>query len=241
MNQGIFITGTDTGIGKTLVAGGLALAMGEHGIDTGVMKPIATGCVRRGKELVSKDTTFLIHASGVTDSPSLITPYRFKTPASPYWAAFLERRKIQVDHILKAFQRLSRNHEILLVEGIGGLLVPITRRLLVIDLVKSLGLPILIVARPSLGTINHSLLSIRQAQTSNVPILGLLYNDAHKRRTSPADQANPSLISLFSHTKHLGTVPHLKRVSVEQNRVEGLAEAFQEIASRIITLLQKRR
>ncbi|HEX9756717.1 MAG TPA: dethiobiotin synthase [Nitrospiria bacterium] len=239
MYKGLFITGTDTGVGKTIVTAGLALALKNTQRNVGVMKPIATGCFKKKEKFESPDTQFLVQASGVTDPLSLITPYCLKTPCSPYWAAKIENRKIRIDRIIDAFSQLSGKHEIVLVEGLGGLMAPITRRILLIDLAKILNLPILIVSRSTLGTINHTLLSIAQAHQRGVPILGLIYNHPQKNKMKLHERVNPRIISSFSKIKNLGTIPYLKDVSVEKRNLKGLKRGFEEMAIEILKNLKK--
>ena len=239
MYKGLFITGTDTGVGKTIITGGIAIALKNKHRDVGVMKPIATGCFKKGGTLESRDTQFLLQASGVKDPLSLLTPYRLKTPCSPYWAAKIENRKIQIKRIMNAFSKLTKKHEIVLVEGIGGLMVPITRGVLLIDLAKLLNLPILIVSRFTLGTLNHTLLSIAQAHQRGIPIFGLIYNHHQKKKMKRLETVSPQIISEFSNIKNFWTLPYLRDVSVEKGNLKGLKQGFGEIASEILKGLKK--
>ncbi len=239
MAKGLIITGTDTGVGKTLVTGGLVKALQARSWDVGVMKPIATGCQSKGKELKSTDTQFLIQASGVKDPPSLITPYMFKAPASPYWAAKVAGRKIHPRRIIESFRSLSKKHDFLLVEGIGGLMVPITRRFLFIDLAKALNLPVIIVSRLTLGTINHSLLSIQIARQRRIPVFGVIYNSTDKAKHTRHERGNPQMISLFSKTKTLGTIPYLGKLSVEKKNMRNLDQTFGGVAQKILREFRK--
>ena len=122
--RGLFITGTDTGVGKTVVAAGLVASLRNSGVDIGVMKPIETGFSLR-----SSDAFFLKRMAGVNDPLENICPYRFKFPLSPYTAAQLEKASIRLDKIRQAYHRLMKRHQAILVEGAGGLLVPITRKI----------------------------------------------------------------------------------------------------------------
>ena len=236
-HQGVFITGTDTGVGKTLVTAGIAQSLRSLKWNIGVMKPIVTGFNPSEKEPVPQDTKYLIQTSESSDPLTLITPYIFETPASPYRAAQLENKNIDMRRIIRSFNKLKQNHDFLLVEGIGGLLVPITRKALVIDLVISLNLPIIIVSRLTLGTINHSLLTIHLAQSRKIPIIGVIYNQTHKVINSPTEASNPMIVSSFSNTRNLGTIPFLKNVSIEKEQTSGLRTAFQGITNNLIKYL----
>ena len=156
--RGLFVTGTDTGVGKTLLACALAAWCRREGLDVGVMKPVATGARamptgrqargRRGAQrLVSDDAIRLAAASDSNDPWALITPVCFREPLAPWTAALRARRTIALEPILAAAQRLQRRHDVLIVEGVGGLLVPLTERLTVADLARRMGLPLVVAAR----------------------------------------------------------------------------------------------
>lgn len=169
------VTGTDTGVGKTVVAGGLAAALRRRGLDAGVMKPVATGA-RRG---VSEDAVLLRKAAGVDDPLSLINPIALAPPLAPSAAA---RRPLDLRPVRAAYRELSRRHDLVVVEGIGGLLVPLRPRWTVAHLAKRLRLPILIVTRARLGTLNHTALTVLAARAFGLEILGLVVNHAEPGR-----------------------------------------------------------
>jgi dethiobiotin synthetase len=182
MNRGVFVTGTDTGVGKTVVACALAAWCREQGIAAGVMKPVATGGAfwREGRagRWVSPDAVGLRRAAGSRDPFSLINPVCFREPVAPWTAARWARRVIRLDAVRRAFERLRRRHEVMIVEGVGGLLVPLGARLTVADLAARLRLPLLIVARPGLGTLNHTLLTLAAARAAGLRVCGIVLNDA---------------------------------------------------------------
>lgn len=197
MHKGLFITGTDTGVGKTAVAGGLAAALRKRGIDVGVFKPVASGG--------TADARFLKAASGIADPVEAIAPVRLAEPLSPNVAAEREGRRLDLEPILSAFARLD--HEYILVEGIGGLLVPLRDDLLVADLAAALGLPLLVVARAGLGTINHTLLTLEAAAARNLNVLGVVYNATQPGSPDAAAQTSPAVIARISGVPSLGTLP----------------------------------
>jgi len=182
------VTGTDTGVGKTIVTAALVHALTIQGMKAGVMKPIETGVPANA----FADSDWLISVTGTPHQPGLITPYRFKTAAAPLVAATAEGVTIDPTRIVSALEELSSRHDCLIVEGIGGVLVPVTEDLLVVDLIRMMGLPALIVARSGLGSINHSLLTVEGLRTRGIPILGFIFNncirpptDADRHRTIP--------------------------------------------------------
>ncbi|MBI4353612.1 MAG: dethiobiotin synthase [Candidatus Omnitrophica bacterium] len=192
---GLFITGTDTGVGKTLIAAGLAAWCRAKGLDVGVMKPIATGGIRRQDQWISPDAMVLARAAGVDDPVSLINPVCFREPLAPYVAAQRAGQSIRWDSIRRASEQLQARHRFLMIEGIGGLLVPLTRRHTVADLIRAFNLPVVIVARRGLGTLNHTLLTVREAQRQKLRMRGVLLNAADPPTRDAglrlAEQTNP--------------------------------------------------
>lgn len=168
MHKGIFVTGTDTGVGKTIVTAGISLALKNKGINVGVMKPISTGGIQ--------DAKFLLNFIGLKDDIRLVNPVSFKNPLAPYVAGKIENRKINKNKIFRAFNKLKKLHEFIVVEGIGGVLVPILKDYFVADLIKDFKLPVIIVSRAGLGTINHTLLTLKILEQRKIKILGLIMN-----------------------------------------------------------------
>jgi dethiobiotin synthetase len=200
--KGLFITGTDTGVGKTIVAAGLTASLANTGMDIGVMKPIETGFSLRSSEAV-----FLKKIAGVKDSLDSICPYRLKHPLSPFTAAKIENVSIRFERIGRAYEGLLQNHQALVVEGAGGLLVPITREKMMADLALYLKLPVLIISRTGLGTINHTLLSVEVARQRGVEVAGVIFNHLGPRR-GLAEKTNPSVIRHFLDVPILGEIPY---------------------------------
>src|SRR5436305_14403039 len=160
MSKGLFVTGTDTGVGKTVVTGLLARILRKQGLRVGVMKPVETGCPREGDQLAPQDALFLRRISGCTAPPEVVTPYAFAEPLAPAIAAELAGCSIELSHIRSCYEQLLTQHDYVLVEGAGGLLVPLTAQHTMHDMAVALGLPILVVACNKLGTINHTALTV---------------------------------------------------------------------------------
>ena len=222
--RGLFITGTDTGVGKTVVACALAAWYRHRGDDVGVMKPVATGGgwlrERNAHRCVSDDARRLVQASGVRDPWSLVNPVCFQEPLAPITAAQRARRPIRLPMILDAFHDLASRHEFVIVEGIGGLFVPLTARLTVAHLAKRLGLPLLLVARVGLGTLNHTLLTLHGAQTMGLTVHGIVMNHVQKPSMDAmarlAQQTNPPMLSSLTSIPLLGVLPFLARAGGSQ-------------------------
>lgn len=213
--RGVFVTGTDTGVGKTLVACALAAWCRAQGLDVGVMKPVATGASRRPggtrPPWVSEDAVRLARASGTADPLSLINPACFREPLAPWTAARRARRAVPVAAILRAFETLRRRHAFLIVEGIGGLRVPLTARWTVVELIRRLRLPVILVARTHLGTLNHTLLSVECLQRAGIPLAGVILNEAPPPPRGPmarlAARTNPAVLARLLRVPVAGPLP----------------------------------
>lgn len=208
-NHGIFVTGTDTGVGKTVVAAGIAAAMRARSIHVGVMKPLHTGCrIVKGK-LRPDDSLLLARAAASDDPVELITPFMFREPAAPYAAAKKHHLVINTGKITDGFNELCRRHDYVIVEGIGGVLVPVTGNCYVADLIKNLKIPALLVTRPDLGSINHTMLSISCLKTKKIHLSGIVISKCTKGRGSFAEKTFQDTIETLSGIPVLGTIPYI--------------------------------
>ena len=172
----LFVTATDTDIGKTYVCAGLAYALKKSGIDVGIMKPFACG-VKQKIGFSSNDLTILTNAAMVDDAEDIINPFFFPIPASPYTAAKNLGVKIDVEHVMECFRKLDEIHDIVLVEGIGGIMTPILKDYAIIDLIKDLMANTIIVTSSKIGTVNHTVLTCNMCKNMNIPIKGLIINN----------------------------------------------------------------
>ncbi len=213
--KGYFITGTDTGMGKTVVTACLATLFKNQGEDVGVMKPIETGVDPECSSSANSDARFLMEVSGTPDALEDICPYRLKIPASPYQAARIEGKEIDPEKILEKFHALQSKHSTMLVEGIGGLMVPITQRYHVADLALQMNLPLIIVSRIQTGTLNHTLLTINAARQHGLKVKGVILNPAEEGALDAIEAEQGSLIEKFSDAPILGTCPYIHGVSSE--------------------------
>jgi len=204
--RGIFITGTDTGVGKTYVGAGLAAALREKGIDVGVMKPAETGCMLRKGVLVPRDALKLIKSGGVDDPLDLVNPYRFRDPLAPAIAAERKGKVIEIRRIAAAFRSLARKHTCMLVEGAGGIMVPLGTGHHYLDLARVLNLPVLVVSRPGLGTINHTLLTVMALRSRRLHIAGIVINHRSKKRPGLAERTGPAVIERLSGVPIIGHI-----------------------------------
>jgi len=221
VSKGIFVTGTDTGVGKTVVAAVLARLLRMRGLSVGVMKPVTSGCRAENGRLVSDDALLLCQAAGV-DCSDDVAPYLLREPVAPAEAARQDGVVIDFARIRAAFDRLAAAHDFVIVEGAGGLMVPLAGGLLVADLARQLGLPLLMVARPGLGTINHTVLSCFAAQQMGLKVAGVVINN-YPDSPGLAERSAPHQIGSLCGAALLGIWPHRDDVD-ELELVEGLAE-----------------
>ena len=216
MTQGIFITGTGTEIGKTVIAGGFAASLKESGTNVGVMKPISTGD--------TADAQFLKHAAQIDDELSLINPISLRHPLAPSVAARIEEKEINLADIESAFGELQGKYDFLIVEGVGGIAVPILDDFLVAHLINTLQLPILIVAQVGLGTLNHTLLTVGFARQFNIQIAGIVLNGLRPEIAGLAEATNPLEIERLTDVPVIGVVPYEKKLGTAYPDLTFLAE-----------------
>lgn len=171
-----FITGTDTGAGKTMCSACVMRALRIRGVEAVYMKPVQTGCEQQDGALMAPDIEFIRHAVGPTGIPAWpdACPYRFRLPASPHLAAAQENTHIEMCRIMESFYRLQEMYPSIIVEGAGGVLVPLNERDTMLDVMKHMGLPVLITCRAGLGTLNHTLLTIQCLQDGGLHCAGLI-------------------------------------------------------------------
>ena len=172
----LFVTATDTDVGKTYVCAGLAYALKKLNIDVGIMKPFACG-VKEKIGFSSNDLTILANAAMVDDTEDVINPFFFPIPASPYTAAKNLGVKIDIKHVMECFKKLDEIHDIVLVEGIGGIMTPILKDYAIIDLIKDLMANTIIVTSSKIGTVNHTILTCKMCKNMNIPVKGLIINN----------------------------------------------------------------
>ncbi|MDK8193728.1 dethiobiotin synthase [Paenibacillus sp. UMB7766-LJ446] len=206
--RGLFVTGTDTDVGKTIVTGALAAALRAENLNVGVWKPVQSGALLGRGET---DAERLLQYSGIHERAGEVTSFTFQAPLTPMLAAKQEGVTITLQEIITAGQPLIHRYESVLIEGAGGVAVPLTEDSLVVDLISELRIPALIVARSGLGTINHTLLTVSYLQQHGVPIIGFILNDGDSNEMSNDSSAatNAELIERYCGISFLGRVPRL--------------------------------
>lgn len=216
MKGGYFITGTDTGVGKTIVTAAILRSFIKKGLKVGAMKAIETGCLNKDGILLPTDGMFLRDMAEMSDSIDLITPLRFENPLSPFVAAKLESSEVEIDRIFKAFDALRKRYDFIVVEGVGGLMVPLKKEekkkasfYFVRDLIKELGLSAIIITKPTLGTLNHTILTIEALKSKKIPIKGYIINFSEPAKNDIAEKTNPEALRELLDIPFLGIMPYL--------------------------------
>jgi dethiobiotin synthetase len=213
-----FITGTDTGVGKTSITAGLAGSMRKLGIDVGVMKPIATGYPNK-TGFKSSDVAKLVEVTSIKDSENLINPVFLPLPTSPYDATKLLELSVDMQLIFVQFKKLLAMHETLLVEGIGGIMTPIAKNFFVADMIKEMDIECIIVTRATIGTLNHTVMTCKMCKDYGIKIRGLVINNFDEKGT-PSEKNAPSTLYELTNIPILGTIPFIKDLNNTEKLIE---------------------
>ncbi len=208
--KALFVTGTDTGAGKTIVTGLLARFLKDKGLKVVTQKWIQTGS-RTCQDIKVHHKIMGISEKNTRPLENLLCPYRFLLPASPHLAARAENKRISASRIKMSFKFLSKKFDFIIVEGIGGALVPLDNSNLTIDIAKKLNLPVLIVAQNKLGAINHTLMTVEALKSRKIKISGILFNN-FKNQDGKILRDNPRIIGKLTGIRILGILPWDKRI-----------------------------
>jgi dethiobiotin synthetase len=207
----LFVTATDTDVGKTCVCAGLAYALKKLDVDVGIMKPFACG-IKEKIGFSSNDLTILANAAMVDDTEDIINPFFLSMPASPYTAAKSLGVKIDIKHVMKCFKKLDEIHDIILVEGIGGIMTPILKDYAIIDLIKDLMANTIIVTSSKIGTINHTILTCKMCKNMNIPVKGLIINNFESTGYSIPELERD--LSTLTGLPILCSLPHMEKFNL---------------------------
>ncbi len=217
--NGLFVTGTGTGVVKTLVTGTIAKLLRENGINVGVFKPVATGCSLRREGLVSADAEFLAHCSNSSCLLEQINPIRYRKSLAPFVAARLEHRPINYDQLKLGYQNVVDASDVVLVEGIGGVMVPLEIDYAVLDMMAEMALAVVIVADSKLGTINHTLLTVYACRQKGLRIAGIVINSYQPDDASLAQETNPRILAEITGLDILAIIPYDESTYMEKGTI----------------------
>jgi dethiobiotin synthetase len=220
LSKGVFITGTDTDAGKTIAAAAVLVSMRAAGIDAVPMKPVQTGAILQDGIMRSPDLEFCLRMSELRPEEEELkdmAPCLYEPACSPHLAAAKAGRQISFDRISEAFSRLLRSRECVVVEGAGGLLVPIDGSRTMVDLISTLKLTVILVSRPGLGAINHVMLSIRELERSKLNLHGIIFCDTTGAGFGEIEKDNMETIARIGKAKVLGRIEHMSGLA--ENRI----------------------
>ncbi|MCF8033531.1 MAG: dethiobiotin synthase [Desulfarculaceae bacterium] len=214
--RGVMVIGTDTEVGKTMISAALVLGLKAAGVKVGYLKPLASDCAPTPDGPLSPDVALVHRLAGLPEPAVSLNPVCLAAPLSPLAAARAEGVELDLAAPLASCRAFLAAHDYSVIEGVGGLLVPIAPGMTFLELAEALGLPVVVAARPLLGTINHTLLTIEALRRREVPVVGFAFSaGAPLPEDDPSVAGNHALIAEFSGAPYLGTLPHL-----------GLAEAI---------------
>ncbi|WP_240416730.1 dethiobiotin synthase [Paenibacillus periandrae] len=224
--RGLFVTGTDTDVGKTVITAAITAMLRAEGMNAGVWKPIQSGALL-GSGLT--DAERLLKSTGINERPEAVAPFTFEAPLTPMLATKQAGVTLTMKELITAGLPLTKRYEALLVEGAGGVAVPLTDDALIVDLISELRIPALIVARSSLGTINHTLLTASFLRHRGVPIVGIILNDGESTEShdDPSVATNAQLIEQYSGLEVLGRFPHLHAEATSEMLINTLRKTIQ--------------
>jgi dethiobiotin synthetase len=231
---GIFVTGTDTDVGKTWVAAGLTGALRRRGVKAVYFKPLQSGCPQEKDALIPTDARFARDLANLPEPLELLTPITLRLPLAPGVAAAQEGVAVDLSRVAAALWDLGERYDWFVVEGAGGLYVPlIGTHFLVLDLIRWLRLPLLVVARAGLGTINHTALSLAAARQAGIEVAGVVIN-RYPEAPSLAQQTNPEVIEAITGVPILGLVPEVASLEAPDSR-QALLAALEAVAAKLLS------
>jgi dethiobiotin synthetase len=209
---GLLVTGTDTGIGKTVIAGAIARWFHLNGKRVAVCKPCGSGCVHRREGLVSEDAEFLAHCADARSPLHIICPQRYAEPLAPGVAGPRAGEPLDWTEIQRAIDEMSVDSDVMVIEGVGGIMVPMDDRHTMLDVAQWLKVPAVVVARAGLGTINHTLLTVNALRSREVRVAGVVINKYPAENAGLAEETNPKAIEKWGKTAVLCVVPEWRGV-----------------------------
>lgn len=227
---GLFITATDTEVGKTVVTGAIAAAIKARGCELMVMKPLASGGVAdRAGQLVAEDATFLMRAAGIAEEQrQRVNPVCLAPSLTPAVAAVESGVSIDIGGVIAACRQTLQTHALTLIEGVGGITAPLWKDYLVADMIAELKLPALIVARRNLGTINHTVLTAAYARQRGIKIAGIVINGWDEAAAGVLERSNAEYIARLTGLPIFGKLPYCEQIDVPSGRTGELAKLAEE-------------
>lgn len=226
MNRGVFIVGTDTEVGKTIITAGIVYVLKKNGINACSFKAVQSGGILKNGKLVSGDTKLVKRVCNIEENENLMNPYCLKAPVSPHLAARLEKVTINREKILSAYKKLSQKYDYIIAEGAGGLIVPIIEnKYFMYDLIKDLDLPIIIVAHAGVGMINHTALTVKVAESIGLDVKGIIIN---KFTNKLHEKDNIEVIKNITGKKIIAVIDEIEKFEYDGGDFRRLKSEFEK-------------
>ncbi|QSZ27719.1 dethiobiotin synthase [Aceticella autotrophica] len=226
MTKGIFIVGSDTNVGKTVVSAGLLYLLRRRGFNACYFKPILSGAVYREDRLIPGDTEFVKHVAELYEDNALLTPFSFKAPLSPHLAARLEGKSIDVKIIKNSLHIIAQKYDYIIAEGCGGLAVPLNEDFYMLyDFLKEVDMNIILVTRSGLGTINHTTLTVKYAQHLGLKVKGIIVNGYEG---TFAEDDNIAAVQKTTKVPVLAVIESMENIDTEKMQAGKIKEVFEK-------------
>ncbi|ADK83980.1 dethiobiotin synthase [Desulfarculus baarsii DSM 2075] len=230
LGKGLFIAGSDTGVGKTMVSAGLTAALRQRGLDAGYLKPVGTEAQCVDGRPVNPDAVFVGRMAELPEPAWRLNPFCLSAPLSPLAAARREGVTLDFGQIVAACRQALDEREFCVIEGAGGVMVPLCEGKLMLDLMAELALPVLVVGRPGLGTINHTLLTMLAARSRGLAVVGFVFSGGGEGvELDPSRHANPALTEEFGGAPYLGALPDMGGGEISPRALRAAAGAWLDI------------
>ncbi len=230
---GVFVTGTDTDVGKSVIAAGLTAALRAAGVPAVYFKAVQSGCPEEHGQLIATDARLAQAMAGLDEPLSLLTPVTLKLPLAPAVAAAQAGVQVDLEVIAQAYRDLASRYTFMVVEGAGGLYVPLVdNSFLVLDLARWLNLPVLVVARSGLGTINHTVMTVKTLEQAGLPVVGIILNQ-YPAQPNLAARTNPGVIEAICGRPILAKIPVIPELDHEAGR-QVLVTALQPVVAHLL-------
>lgn len=235
MSKTIFVTGTGTGVGKTVVTAAIVRYLRSQDVNAIPMKPVQTGASKVNGKLQAEDLAFSCRASGFDPDDATrerMAPYLYEPACSPHLAARMAGHGVEISRILESVNELSKAHDVIVVEGAGGVMVPLNENALMVDLMKELGAPVVLAADIGLGTINHCLLSLQVLRDAGLEVLGVVFNEPERVKKDVITEDNPEAVAKFGQVPVLGSIAHHMWLEPADDRAfDGIVEQMPGLAA----------
>lgn len=239
--KGIFITATDTDAGKTFITAGIMYLLRKNNFNASYFKAALSGAEELNGKLIPGDTDFVSKVSGLSENYNLLTPFVYKTAVSPHLASNIEGNPVNLNVVLDNYNKLKEKYDYIVAEGSGGIICPLRwgeNKILLEDLIKALNMSTLLVTKATLGTINHTVLTVKYMESMGIKVKGIIVNLFDE--TNPCHRDNLKMIEELTSLKIIATIPDGTNLTTETERIDFLKTSFDKInPNEILKLMEE--